>query len=126
MAGKRPRFTESFSANLTAIEEFVAPHSRTAFHWLLDRLFDEVIPTLCRFPQSGRSFLTCTVKSAKAKAQTKALSKLFNKGDDLREFVMDDYLVLYLVRRHQVIFLAVKHHRQLSFDLKRFWFEERS
>ena len=124
MAGKRPRFTENFSANLTAIEEFVAPHSRTAFHRFLDRLFDEVIPTLCRFPQSGRSFLTCTVKSAKAKALTKALSKLFNKGDDLREFVMDDYLVLYLVRPHQVVFLAVKHHRQLSFDLKRFWLEE--
>ena len=124
MAGKRPRFTENFSANLTAIEEFVGPHSRMAFHRFLDRLFDEVIPTLCRFPQSGRSFLTNTVKSAKAKALTNALSKLFNKGDDLREFVMDDYLVLYLVRRHQVVFLAVKHHRQLSFDLRRFWVEE--
>ena len=124
MAGKRPRFTENFSANLTAIEEFVAPHSRTAFHRFLDRLFDEVIPTLCRFPQSGRLFLTCTVKSAKAKTLTKALSKLFNKEDDLREFILDDYLVLYLVRRHQVVFLAVKHHRQLSFDLRRFWVEE--
>ena len=124
MAGKRPRFTENFSANLIAIEEFVAPHSRTAFHRFLDRLFDEVIPTLCRFPQSGRSFLTCTVKSAKAKTLTKALTKLFNKEDDLREFIMDDYLVLYLVRRHQVVFLAVKHHRQLSFDLRRFWVEE--
>ena len=124
MAGKRPRFTENFSANLTAIEEFVAPHSRTAFHRFLDRLFDDVIPTLCRFPQSGRSFLTCTVKSMKAKALTKALRKFLNKGDDLREFVMDDYLVLYLVRRHQVIFLAMKHHRQLSFDLTRFWVEE--
>jgi plasmid stabilization system protein ParE len=124
MAGKRPRFTENFSANLTAIEQFVAPHSRTAFHRFLDRLFDDVIPTLCRFPQSGRSFLTRTVMSAKAKELTKALSKLLNKEDDLREFVMDDYLVLYLVRRHQVIFLAVKHHRQLSFDLKRFWYEE--
>ncbi|THJ21551.1 MAG: type II toxin-antitoxin system RelE/ParE family toxin [Nitrospira sp. CG24E] len=124
MAGKRPRFTENFSDNLTAIEEFVAPHSRTAFHRFLDRLFDEVIPMLCQFPQSGRSFLACRVKSAKAKALTKILSKLLNKGDDLREFIMDDYLVLYLVRRHQVVFLAIKHHRQLSFDLKRFWLKE--
>jgi plasmid stabilization system protein ParE len=124
MAGKRPRFTENFSANLTTIEEFVAPLSRTAFHRFLDRLFDEVIPMLCQFPQSGRSFLTCMVKSAEAKALTKALSKLYNKGDDLREFIMDDYLVLYLVRRHQVVFLAVKHHRQLSFDLRRFWVKE--
>ena len=124
MAGKRPRFTENFSANLTAIEEFVVPHSRTAFHRLLDRFFDDVIPTLCRFPQSGRTFLTRELKSSKANARTKDLRKFLNKGDDLREFVMDDYLVLYLVRRHQVIFLAVKHHRQLSFDLKRFWCEE--
>lgn len=124
MSGKRPRFTENFSANLSAIEEFVAPHSRTAFHRFLDRLFDELIPMLCRFPQSGRSFLTRSVKSAKAEALTNDLRKFLSKGDDLREFVMDDYLVLYLVRRHQVIFLAVKHHRQLSFDLKRFWCEE--
>ncbi len=124
MAGKRPRFTENFSSNLTAVEEFVAPHSRTAFHRFLDRLFDDVIPTLCRFPQSGRAFLAHAVKSSKATVRTKDLRKFLNKGDDLREFVMDDYLVLYLARRHQVIFLAVKHHRQLSFDLKRFWFEE--
>jgi plasmid stabilization system protein ParE len=124
MAGRRPRFTGNFSTNLTAIEEFVGSHSRTAFHRFLDRLFDDIIPTLCRFPQSGRSFLSRAVKSAKATARTKDLRKFLNKGDDLREFVMDDYLVLYLVRRDQVIFLAVKHHRQLSFDLKRFWHEE--
>jgi len=124
MAGKRPRFTENFSANLTAIEEFVAPHSQMACHRFLDRLFDDVIPTLCRFPQSGRALLTHAVKSTKANARTKDLRKFLNKGDDLREFVMDDYLVLYLVHQRQVIFLAVKHHLQLSFDLKQFWREE--
>ena len=124
MAGKRPRFTENFSTNLTAIEAFIGPYSRTAFNRFLDRLFDEVIPTLWQFPQSGRSFLTHAVKSTKAKTLTNDLRKFLSKADDLREFVMDDYLVLYLVRRHQVIFLAVKHHRQLSFDLKRFWCEE--
>lgn len=124
MAGKRPRFTENVSANLTAIEEFVAPHSRTAFHRFLDHLVDEVIPMLCQFPQSGRSFHTRAVKSSKAKTLTKELRKFLDKADDLREFVMDNYLVLYLVHQRQVIFLAVKHHRQLSFDLKRFWFQE--
>ena len=124
MAGKRPRFTENFSANLTAIEEFVDPHSRVAFHRFLDRLFDDVIPTICKFPQSGRAFLTHAVKSTKANARTKDLRKFLKQRDDLREFIMDDYLVLYLVRQHHVIFLAVKHHRQLSFDLKQFWREE--
>ena len=54
----------------------------------------------------------------------KQLSKLLKKEDDLREFAMDEFLVLYLVRQGRVIFLAVKHHRQLSFDLKQFWHEE--
>jgi hypothetical protein len=29
--------------------------------------------------------------------------------------------VLYAVRGNQIDLLAIKHHRQLSFDLKRFW-----
>jgi plasmid stabilization system protein ParE len=124
MAGKQPRFTENFSTNLTAIEEFLGSHGKRALHRFLDRLFDDVIPTLCRFPQSGRSFLDHAVRSTKANARAKELRKFLTKGDDLREFVMDDYLVLYLVRRGQVIFLAVKHHRQLSFDLKGFWNNE--
>jgi len=124
MAGKRPRFTENFSANLSATEKFLAPQSRTTFRRFLARLFDDAIPTLCRFPLSGRSFLTRTIKSTKARVLRKEMSKLLKKEDDLREFVMDEFLVLYLVRQGQVIFLAVRHHRQLSFDLKQFWHEE--
>jgi len=124
MAAKQPRFTENFSANLTAIEAFLGPRRRPAYRRFLDHLFDDAIPSLCRFPQSGRSFLVHTIKSAKAKALTKELRKLLSKEDDLREFVMGEHLVLYLVRRGQAIFLAVKHHRQLSFDLKQFWSEE--
>lgn len=124
MAGKQPRFTENFSTNLTAIEEFLGLHGGRPLHHFLDRLFDDVIPALCRLPQSGRSFLAHPIKSAKAKALTRELRRLLGTGDDLREFVMDDYVVLYLVRRGQVIFLAVKHHRQLSFDLKGFWSNE--
>lgn len=124
MADKRPRFTDNFYTNLTTVEAFVGQHSPTAFSHFLDRLFDDIIPTLCRFPQSGRSFVHREVRSTKAQSLTKELRKFLSKEDDLRECVMDDYLVLYLVRRNQVIFLAVKHHRQLSFDLKQFWHEE--
>lgn len=82
------------------------------------------MPTLCRFPLSGRSLLARAIKSTKASVLRAQLSKLLKKEDDLREFVMDEFLVLYLVRQGQVIFLAAKHHRQLSFDLKQFWCEE--
>ena len=51
----------------------------------------------------------------------KKLRRRLGHADDLREFIVDDYLLLYLVRGEQIVFLSIKHHRQLSFDLKRFW-----
>ena len=46
MAGKRPVFTENFSANLTTIQTFLGPEEgNAAFQGLLERLFDEVVPT---------------------------------------------------------------------------------
>jgi plasmid stabilization system protein ParE len=121
MADKRPVFTENFSANLTDIETFLGSEGRTAFKRLLDRLFDETIPTLCRFPESGRSFLARTIQSSKAEALTKELRYLLKRGESLREFILDDHLVLYLIQQDRIVFLAIKHHRQLSFDLRHFW-----
>jgi hypothetical protein len=124
MAGKRPVFTENFSANLTDIEAFLGAEGRTAFQRLLNRLFDETIPTLCRFPESDCSFLDQPIKSSKAEALTRNLRRLLRKSDSLRESIMDDHLVLYLTRQDRIVFLAIKHHRQLSFDLKYFWQRE--
>lgn len=125
MAGKRPVFTENFSTNLTAIETFLEPQGHATFRRLLDRLFTEIIPTLCRFPQSGRSFLNRAIKSAKVGALTKDLRRLLKKNDDLRECILGDFLVLYLVQHNRIVFLAIKHHRQLSFDLKHFWQDDK-
>jgi plasmid stabilization system protein ParE len=124
MAAKRPVFTENFSTNLTTIETFLGSDGRRDFRRLLNRLFDETIPTLCRFPESGRSFLGRRVRSSKAQVLTKKLRRVLKKGDSLRESIMDDHLVLYLIRQDRIVFLAVKHHRQLSFDLKHFWQSE--
>lgn len=123
MAGKRPIFTENFSANLTAMQTFLGPEGAAAFRRLLDRLFDDIIPTLCRFPLSGRAFLAHPVRSAEAKTLVKQLRRRLQPGEALREFVVDDYLVLYLVRGGSLVFLSIKHHRQLSFDFRRFWQE---
>ena len=121
MAGKRPVFTENFSANLTAIQAFVGAEGEKAFKGLLGRLFDEVIPTLCRFPLSGRAFFPRAIRSSEAKMMVKKLRRRLEQADDLREFIADDYLILYLVRGERIMFLSIKHHRLLSFDLKRFW-----
>lgn len=49
------------------------------------------------------------------------LRGVIHHDDELREFTVEDYIILYLVRRRRIYFLAIKHHRQLSFDLRRFW-----
>ena len=117
----RPYFTENFAANLDSVRLFLEPEGKAAFVRLLDRLFGDIVPTLCRFPQSGRPLLNHAVGSVEAQALVDRLKVSLRKGDDLREFVVDDYVVLYLIRSNRLYFLAVKHHRQLSFDLRRFW-----
>ena len=122
MAAKvRPLFTENFAANLDSVRLFLEPEGRSAFRRLLGRVFDDIVPALCRFPQSGRSFLAHAVRSLEAQALLDRLKVMLRKGDDLREFVVDDYIILYLIRRSRLYFLAIKHHRQLSFDFRRLW-----
>lgn len=123
MAGKRPVFTENFSNNLSSIQTFLGSGGASFFQRVLDRLFDEGVPTLCRFPKSGRSFLSRAIRSKEGKTLLNKVHGRLGENDDLREFIMDDYLLLYLVRGNQIVFLSIKHHRQLSFDLRRFWQE---
>lgn len=120
-ARAHPLFTENFSANLDSTRSFLEPEGRSAFRRLLGHLFDDIVPTLCRFSQSGRAFLSHAARSLEGQALVDRLKAALRKGDDLREFVVDDYIVLYLVRRNRLYFLAIKHHRQLSFDFRRLW-----
>ncbi len=122
MAGKiRPLFTENFAVNLDSIRIFLEPEGKSFYERLISRLFDEIVPTLCRFPQSGRWFLGHRARSLESQALLDRLESLLRKDDDLREFIVGDYIILYLVGQNRLIFLAINHHSQLSFDLKRFW-----
>ena len=121
MAGKAQIFfTANFTVNLDEIHLFLS-EGRLAFQRLLDRLFDDICPQLSRFPLSGRSFIGHHAGSAEAEKLFERVQERLRPGDDLRELVVDDYVVLYLVRRTRIYFVAIKHHRQLSFDLRRFW-----
>ena len=122
MAGRSQIFfTDNFTANLDEIQSFLSVEGRLAFQRLLNRLFDDLCPQVSRFPLSGRSFIAHHAGSAEAEKLLNRVQERLRAGDDLREFVVDDYVVLYLVRRTRIYFIAIKHHRQLSFDLRRFW-----
>jgi hypothetical protein len=118
MAAKsRLLFTHNFASNLDSIQMFLADEGTLAFRRLLTHIFDDICPMLSRFPFSGRSFLAHRAGSKEAQALIERLQRMLRKGDDVREVVVDGFVVLYLVRRPRIYFLAIKHHRQLSFDL---------
>ncbi|MBI4736071.1 MAG: type II toxin-antitoxin system RelE/ParE family toxin [candidate division NC10 bacterium] len=123
MAGKRlaPLFTENFAGNLDGIRTFLGDEGRAAFDRLLDGIVADLVPTLCQFPRSGRAFLAHPIRSLEARTAIRRVKRSLQPGDNLREFVVGEYILLYLIRGPQIIFLSIKHHRQLSFDLDHFW-----
>ncbi|MDO8264703.1 MAG: type II toxin-antitoxin system RelE/ParE family toxin [Gallionella sp.] len=115
------RLTANFERNLEAIETFLAEaDAPQAYDRLLDELSDTLIPNLEHFPAMGRPFLErpiCSVEVANA------LERLHSKlqSGDLREYLLADYLVLYVQFGDVIHLLSIKHHRQLSFDFQSLW-----
>lgn len=125
---KKPavKLTANFERNLADIERFLTEADATgAYDTLLDELLDTVIPNLERFPGMGRPFLNQRVGSvestnALAALRTK-LSALVTDPEDLREYIMDRYLMLYAQIGGNIHLLSIKHHQQLSFDFEAHW-----
>ena len=118
----RVRITANFQANLDSIRDFLVEAAAPAeFESLLDRLFDEIIPNLARFPDLGRDFAAPMPQSAEGVASLAALRRKAGRDTTLREYITDDYLLLYAVRAGTVFLLSICHHRQLSFDLRGHW-----
>ena len=123
MAARRfkPVFTENFSTNLSDIKAFLGGEGAQAFERLFERLTQDIVPMLRRFPLSGRSFFQRSIRSKEAQALAQKLRDKLKAEDDIREFITENYLILYVVRRKQIVFLSIRHHRQLTYDLNRFW-----
>ncbi|MEE4302232.1 MAG: type II toxin-antitoxin system RelE/ParE family toxin [Pseudomonadales bacterium] len=117
------RITANFERSLERIQAFLleleAPPE--AFDALLDYLCDTVVPNLERFPELGLEFLKHRPSSLEAHDRIAALRTRFGTGLALREYIARDYLILYVVGDETLDLLAIKHHSQLSFDLKDHW-----
>ena len=115
------RVTVNFEANLDAIEAFlIKARSGRAFNALIDDLTEHVIPALESHPDIGQPFLARPVYSVEVRQRLKLLQRQLGSGI-LREYLAGDYLILYAVRNTIVDLLAIKHHRQLSFNLSAYW-----
>lgn len=123
------RFTANFEANLEQVSAFWAEHQAPqAFTRLLDELDGTVIGNLEQHPRIGRKFFARTAQSVEVRERVKALLKRFGDAE-VREYLSGDYLLLYCVVAEGVArkpsltvhLLAIRHHRQLSFDFDGFW-----
>ncbi len=120
------RLTANFERNLEEIERFlVEADALYAYDALLDELLTIVIPNLERFPGLGRSFLARPARSVETTNSLNVLrlklAALASDPNALREYVLSDYLLLYAQIENIIYLLAIRHHRQLSFDFKSHW-----
>ena len=117
------KFTANFESNLAEIEAYWSANQfPQGYDRLLDELGETVIPSIERFPGMGRPFMERQPESVEAVTRLEKLIKRLAKLDrtgELREYVMDDYLVLYVILEAVAYLLAIKHHKQLSFDFER-------
>jgi plasmid stabilization system protein ParE len=118
--------TASFERNLEDIERFlIEAEAPLAYDALLDELLGTVIRNLERFPGMGRPFLAREARSVEASNALAALraklSALTPDTEALREYIMDNYLVLYVQIDRNIHLLAIRHQRQLSFDFESNW-----
>jgi len=91
-----------------------------AFGALLDALIDALIPNLERFPKLGSDFLGRRPGSAEGLGRWDLLKS--RAGDrEIREYLLGDFLVLYLESKSGIDLLAIRHHGQLSYDLQSHW-----
>jgi plasmid stabilization system protein ParE len=122
------KLTANFECNLEDIERFLTKaEAPQAYDALLDELLDTVIPNLERFPDMGRPFLSRPTRSVETTNALEALrtklSALTTDPEALREYILADYLVLYVRIDGLLYLLAIRHHRQISFDFDSHWGE---
>jgi len=86
-----------------------------AYLQLLETLCTSVIVNLSQFPEIGRKYLERQPQSVEAVALLTQIEKLC-PPDEVREYLLNDYLVLYINRSNTTYLLAIRHQRQLAFE----------
>ena len=119
------RFTANFERNLQAVEQFLlGANAAHAFDGLLAELSDTVVPNLERFSKMGRPFFERPIRSVESHNATEKLRaqlETIHPQAEVREYMMQHYMVLYALVEASVYLLCIRHHRQLSFDFARHW-----
>ncbi len=120
--GVRVRVAANFGRCLDELQAFETERgSPEAFERLLDELFDSLVPMLERFPKIGPDLLAREPGSSQGAVLRIRLAGRVSSGATVRQLMSRDHVIVYLESPGDVTLLAIRHHRQLSFDLGGFW-----
>ena len=111
----------NFLANLDAAYQFFCVQDADSADARLVKLkagLREMVAILAWSPAGGRPARFLDAKSAQARLKTEAVMQLAIQAGlpSLREYVIDQHIVLYAHSETEVVLLAVKHQRQLVYS----------
>ena len=111
----------NFLANLDAAYQFFQLQDADSADARLVKLkagLREMVAILAWSPAGGRPARFLDAKSAQARLKTEAVMQLAIQAGlpNLREYVIDQHIVLYAHSETEVVLLAVKHQRQLVYS----------
>lgn len=113
----------NFLSNLEAAHAFFVLQdvdSANARLKALKAALREMVTILSWSPGSGRPARFLAGKSAQARLRTQAILQLAQQAHLplLREYVVGQHVVLYAHADSEIVLLAVKHQRQLSYSVE--------
>ena len=113
----------NFLSNLEAAHAFFVLQdvdSANARLKALKAALREMVTILSWSPESGRPARFLAGKSAQARLRTQAILQLAEQAHLplLREYVVGQHVVLYAHSDSEIVLLAVKHQRQLSYSVE--------
>ena len=123
-AGARVEAAPNFLSNLDAVHRFFALQDANSADARLSKLKSKLreMTTILRWsPGSGRPARFLANKSAQARLRTDTVLQLARQASlpFLREYVVGQHIVLYAHSDLEVVLLALKHQRQLTYSVER-------
>lgn len=110
---RRVEYARNFTENLVHIGTFLEDEPR--FRQLLESL-EVRCERLGGLPGLGRPFAAADRPEAPLAVALQSLQRELG-ATELRELVVGDYLVLYVVAARRVTVLAVRHQREAGYEL---------
>lgn len=111
----------NFVANLAAAHAFFSLQDEESADMRLSKLkaeLREMTAVLSWSPSTGRVARFLTGRSAQARLRTEIVRRLAEQAGlpSLREYVVSQHVVLYAHSDVEVVLLALKHQRQLTYN----------